>query len=80
MSKITIVVLIFFVLLLSCNAQEIPPKEDQINAALLAAPQQFRDGATVLGYNNDGKLVTLRQGTNEMIRACRVSSALFRAG
>jgi len=48
-------------------SQEIPSKEDQIAAAVLAAPQQFRADATVLGYDSTGKFVTLRKGSNSMI-------------
>jgi hypothetical protein len=45
----------------------IPPADIQVKLAVLAAPVEKRDGATVLGYDPSGKLVTLRQGTNEMI-------------
>jgi hypothetical protein len=45
----------------------IPAKEIQIKTALLAAAPQWRDGATVLGYDEKGELVTLRQGTNQQI-------------
>ncbi len=48
-------------------AQDIPSKEDQINAAVLAAPKEFRTEATVLGYKTDGSLTVLRKGTNIMI-------------
>jgi hypothetical protein len=41
--------------------------EAQIAAAALAAPADRRDGATVLGYDASGKLVTLRRGTNDLI-------------
>lgn len=44
-----------------------PSKEDQIAVASLAAPKEMRAGVTVLGYGADGKLATLRQGTNELI-------------
>jgi hypothetical protein len=46
---------------------QIPAKEEQITAALQAAPEQFRAEATVLGYDPDGKLVTLKKGSNSMI-------------
>jgi hypothetical protein len=46
---------------------EIPSPEKQIIAAVSPAPADMKDGATVLGYNNDGELVTLREGTNELI-------------
>lgn len=43
------------------------PREDQIAAALLAAPADRRDGAKVYGYDEKGNLVTLREGTNDMV-------------
>ncbi len=46
---------------------KILPKNIQIKTAVLAAPEMYRDGATVLGYNPEGKLVTLREGTNGMV-------------
>lgn len=52
---------------LSTFAQEIPSAEDQIKAAVLAAPDEERDHATVLGYNEAGELVTLREGTNNQV-------------
>ncbi len=42
-------------------------KEQQIAAAVLSAPEETRAGAKVYGYDNDGKFITLREGTNEMI-------------
>jgi hypothetical protein len=44
-----------------------PPARQQIAAAVLAAPQDLRDGATVLGYSPKGKLMTLRKGPGEMV-------------
>jgi hypothetical protein len=58
--------LLSVILITSCIAQ-VPSRQEQINAALQAAPAQFRDNATVLGYDSDGKLVTLKKGTNHMI-------------
>ncbi|MBK9317259.1 MAG: hypothetical protein IPM55_23860 [Acidobacteria bacterium] len=43
------------------------PAEQQIAAAILAAPEERRAEAGVLGYDAQGKLVTLRKGTNELI-------------
>ena len=40
----------------------IPPKEQQITAAVLPLPTELRASARVLGYGADGKLVTLREG------------------
>jgi hypothetical protein len=44
-----------------------PPVAEQIAAASLAAPAERRDGVAVLGYDESGKLVTLRPGTNDLI-------------
>jgi hypothetical protein len=56
--------LLVFGLALAAGA---PPAADQIAAAVLAAPKEYRDAAAILGYNAQGALVTLRQGSNEMI-------------
>ncbi len=40
---------------------------DQIASAVQAAPEEMREGATVLGYGADGKLTELRKGTNQLI-------------
>ncbi|MGQ0648198.1 MAG: hypothetical protein ACT4P7_11565 [Gemmatimonadaceae bacterium] len=39
-----------------------PPKEEQIAAAILPLPDQLRAGARVLGYGPDGKFGLLREG------------------
>lgn len=44
-----------------------PSDENQITAALQAAPEGKRDDATVLGYDKEGKLITLKKGSNEFI-------------
>lgn len=50
------------------NAQQpIPSPELQIKSAVLAAPENKRDSATVYGYNAQGEFKVLRKGTNEMI-------------
>lgn len=41
--------------------------EQQITSALLAAPQEVREGAKVYGYDNEGNFVTLKEGTNDMV-------------
>lgn len=58
-----------FVLLFATGAAmtQIPSREIQIKTALLAAPEEDRNGATVYGYDADGEFVVLRKGTNEMI-------------
>jgi hypothetical protein len=39
----------------------------QISGAILAAPPELREGATVLGYNAQGQLTKIREGKNELI-------------
>jgi hypothetical protein len=48
-------------------SQSIPSKDIQIKTALLAAPDDKREGAMVYGYNEKGELTVLRKGTNELI-------------
>lgn len=45
----------------------VPPADQQIVAAVSAAPREMRDGAAVLGYSPDRRLVSLRTGTNDLI-------------
>lgn len=49
------------------RAQDIPDAEWQIRTALMAVPVDYREGARVLGYAQDGKLTTLKEGTNAYI-------------
>ncbi len=51
----------------SSAQSKIPSAEIQIKLALLAAPEEKRGGAMVYGYDQNGKLIVLRKGTNEMI-------------
>lgn len=41
--------------------------EMQIKTALLAVPEDKRDGAAVYGYNQKGEMVILREGSNELV-------------
>lgn len=50
----------------SCEAQ-IPNKEEQIASAVMAAPEEKRAEATVMGYDENNNLVVIKQGTNELI-------------
>lgn len=61
--------IIFFMLAgFSSKGQgNIPAPEVQIKTAVLAAPENKRDGATVYGYNQKGEFVVLREGRNEMV-------------
>ncbi len=51
----------------SAQAVVYPVPERQIAAAVSPLPAPLQSGAKVLGYDETGKLVTLRAGTNEMI-------------
>lgn len=48
----------------------IPASATQIKLALLAAPDDKKDSATVYGYSPNKELVLLRKGTNELICLC----------
>jgi len=48
-------------------AQNTPIKEIQMAGALLAAPDEDRAEATVMGYDQSGALILLKQGTNKLI-------------
>lgn len=69
-------ILIFIIVLIcglvraeSADAQSetIPTSDQQITAAVEAAPQPMREAATVLGYTDQMELVTLREGDNKLI-------------
>ncbi|WKN41387.1 hypothetical protein [Tunicatimonas pelagia] len=62
--------LIFFFIsiALSCVGQEsVLNAELQIENAVLAAPEDLRSEAMVYGFDGDGNLVTLREGSNDMV-------------
>ncbi len=48
-------------------AQNAPSPASQIAGAVLAAPDDRRDGAKVLGWDQAGAIVTLREGTNDQV-------------
>lgn len=58
---------LFVALSIAVVAQTMPSAEDQIKAAVLAAPAELRDGAMVYGYNDKGELTVLRKGSNALI-------------
>lgn len=63
----------FFILLIfsSTVAQDknsaILPEDIQIKTAVLAAPEDQREGAMVYGYDEDGNMKVLRKGDNYMV-------------
>ena len=53
---------------LASYAQAITPTSDiQIKTAVLAAPEDKREGAKVYGFGADGNFVILRNGSNDMV-------------
>ena len=46
---------------------QVPSSDTQVAAAILAGPVDQREGATVLGFSSAGLLVTLRNGSNELV-------------
>jgi hypothetical protein len=65
--KINLLVLMGFITSVCALALDVAPPADQIASAILAAPQDRRSEATVLGYNAKGEVVTLRKGSNDLI-------------
>ncbi|HEY5691651.1 MAG TPA: hypothetical protein VIS49_09355 [Cyclobacteriaceae bacterium] len=57
---------VLMLLLTSCYGQ-VPSADIQIKAAVLAAPEDMRDGAKIYGYANSGEFIELRKGSNNMI-------------
>lgn len=52
----------------ACTTQaQVPPPDQQVAAAVHAAPDDKQESATVKGYNEAGDIVTLREGSNELI-------------
>ena len=67
MRKIYSMFVLIFVIL-STFAQTKPALNDvQIKTALMAAPANKRDSATVYGYSQNNEMILLKQGTNELI-------------
>lgn len=58
---------LFFILVFGFAQVNGQTNEELIKGALLAAPENLREGATVMGYNESGDVIVLRKGTNKMI-------------
>jgi hypothetical protein len=68
--KARVLVLVFLAIPFAPTAAQsvtYAPPGQQIASAVSALPANLQSGARVLGYGADGKLMTLRPGTNEMI-------------
>ena len=60
------IVILFACLSFPAIAQQ-PPVDEQIAAALQAAPESQRAGAMVYGFDAEGDVKVLRKGTNKLI-------------
>ncbi|WP_422859800.1 hypothetical protein ACOKFD_02460 [Flagellimonas sp. S174] len=59
---------LFFLLSLCFGvSQEIPSKAWQIKTALMAVPDDYKEGAKIYGYDAEGNFTTLQEGTNDYI-------------
>ena len=58
---------VFVMSMMAFQPQSLPDKEVQIAGALQAAPEGLREGATVYGYDSEGKITLLQQGDGMMI-------------
>ena len=67
MKKLFLIFVLFQIALSGCAQSKVPSKEMQIKLALLSAPADKRDSATVYGYSPDKEFILLRKGTNELI-------------
>jgi hypothetical protein len=62
-----------FLLLFVCtagysqNKMDVLPEDIQIKTAVLPAPEDDKEGAMVYGYNAQGELVVLREGSNNLV-------------
>jgi len=57
----------FLALTSGASMAQVPSSDTQVAAAILAGPAEQRAGATVLGFSSAGQLVTLRNGSNQLV-------------
>jgi hypothetical protein len=71
MKNLLLLLLIFAFLPVSCQEKkpevEILPSDIQIKTAVLPAPEADKMGAMVYGYNENGDMVVLREGSNNLV-------------
>jgi hypothetical protein len=67
MKAIILLMILCPILFNSVAQSKVPSKEVQIKSALLSAPADKRDGATVYGYSANKEFTLLRKGNNEFI-------------
>ena len=57
-------------ILAQVESSKILPAAIQIKTAVLPAPEEDKADAMVYGYDKQGKLVVLREGTNNLVCLC----------
>ncbi|MBK8505158.1 MAG: hypothetical protein IPL46_24905 [Saprospiraceae bacterium] len=67
MRYIPVLVMLCSFQFISCAQESIPNREDQVAAATMAAPEDDRASSAVYGYDAKGLLVSLREGSNNLI-------------
>jgi len=65
--RLKYIFLYFLFFAITAKAQNFLSKEDQINSAIQAAPENERSTATVVGYNERGDQTVIRKGTGNLI-------------
>ena len=65
-TPVAIIVFLFGLGMISVYSQ-IPSREVQISTAVLPAPEKDKDAAMVYGYDETGKLIVLREGSNNLV-------------
>lgn len=66
MRSLKLLFLLFFPVVM-IGQNKVLPTEIQINTAVLAAPEDQRETATVFGYDPEGKFIQLRKGNGNLI-------------
>ena len=69
MKNMIVVVWVLFVVSACAQEKEVEvlPVDIQIKTALLAAPDDQKEGAMVYGYDKNAEVVVLREGTNNLV-------------
>lgn len=67
MKSILFLAVFLFTLSLSFGQPKVPGKEAQMKAAVMAAPEEVREGVMIYGYSDKGEFIVLRKGSNDLI-------------
>ena len=64
---VNVTILLMGVAGLAQGQSKVLSKEMQVSAAVSPAPDNMQEEAKVMGYNAEGELITLREGSNQLI-------------